>query len=92
MSNKCKIASGKKAAGPSGYVYRDEDTTVEIYQGNRGIATNPYVGVMTFEVQGVSAREDILFSESKSIYQNYISDRLTLDLSGYIVPLWGEGH
>lgn len=70
----------------------DQSTLVQLYDGNRGFAAKPGVGVLTFEVQGVTAREDIIFSESKSTYQRYISDRMTLNLSGYTVPLWGEGH
>jgi hypothetical protein len=84
MSNKRDI--GKKTPAP------DTSTRVEIYNGNRGIAVKPNVGVVTFEIQGVADREDILFSETKSTYHRYVSDRMTLNLSGYSVPLWGEGH
>jgi len=91
MSNKTAIGKGK-AVGPVGYIKPDQDTKVEVHHGNRGFAVNPKVGVLTFEVQGVAAREDILFSETKSTYQKYVSDRMTINLSGYHVPVWGEGH
>lgn len=83
---------GKKTRRPVGYIQPDTSTKVEVINGNRGIAVKPGVGVFTFEVQGVAAREDILFSETKTTYQRYVSDRMTVNLSGYTVPLWGEGH
>lgn len=93
MSNKTKLNKGK-SVGPLGYILPEPDasTKVEIYKGNRGIAVRPNVGVATFEIQGIADREDILFSETKSTYQRYISDRATLTVGGYTVPLWGEGH
>ncbi|MDU1892837.1 MAG: hypothetical protein E6767_19325 [Dysgonomonas sp.] len=89
MSNKRKVGKGK-SIGPEGYI--GHSTQVEIYNGNRGIAVKPGTGIFTFEIQGVEAREDILFTETKSTYQRYVSDRMTLSLSDYTIPLWGEGH
>ena len=68
------------------------NTEVKIFNGTRGYAANPNVGVLTFDIQGVSDREEIRFAESKTMYSRYISERMTLNLSGYVVPLWGEGH
>ncbi len=82
----------RKKSNPVGNIQPDAATKVEVFDGNRGIAVNPKVGVVTFEVQGVSAREDILFSETRTTYQKYVSDRMTVTLSGYHVPVWGEGH
>lgn len=64
---------------------------VEINNG-RGYIVNPNYGVMTFEVQGVADREEIGFAENRSTYSKYLSDRMTLQLSGLTVPIWGEGH
>lgn len=91
MSNKFKTGTGK-SVGPVGYIQPDKDTKVEIFKGSRGYAAKKDVGVVTFEVQGLADREDILFSESRTVYSKYISSRATLNLSGYTVPLWGEGH
>lgn len=68
------------------------EETVEVINGKRGYISSSGVGVMTFEIQGISEREETLFSESKSIYQRYMSDRSTLNVGGYLVPLWGDGH
>ena len=81
MSNRRKIKGGK-----------DCRTKVEVVNGNRGYASNPDVGVITFEVQGIGDRDNIIFAQSRNIYSRYISDRMTLNLSGFTVPLWGEGH
>ncbi|EGK00453.1 hypothetical protein [Dysgonomonas gadei] len=80
----------KKTRQPVGYIKPDSSTTVEIYNGNRGIASKPGVAVLTFEIQGVEDREDIRFSESRSTYQRYVNDRLALNLGGYSVPIWGH--
>lgn len=91
MSNRRKINKGK-STGPSGYIYQDGSTTVEVIKGNRGYAADPNCGIFTFEVQGLAEREDILFAESKSMYRKYVSDRMTVQLGDYVVPLWGDGH
>lgn len=64
----------------------------KVNNGNRGYIINPDYGVMTFEVQGIADREDIGFAENRSTYSKYISDRMTLQLSDLIVPIWGDGH
>lgn len=58
----------------------------------RGYIVNQNYGVMTFEVQGVADREEIGFVENRSTYSKYLNDRMTLQLSGLTVPIWGEGH
>lgn len=83
MSNRRKVGKVKKG---------DCATKVEIFNGNRGYAVKADLGVMTFEIQGVSDREEIRFAESKNMYSKYMSDRMTLKLEEYTVPLWGEGH
>lgn len=71
---------------------QDSTAIVEVINGNRGFAAEPNVGVVTFEIQGLAEREDILFANTKSVYQKYVSDRMTLKLGDFTVPLWGEGH
>lgn len=88
MSNRTKIG-GQKSVG---YIKNDSQTKVEIFKGNKGYAARANAGVVTFEVQGLADREDILFSDSRSVYSKYASSRSTLNLSGFTVPMWGEGH
>ncbi len=69
-----------------------ENVKVDI-NGNRGYALAPKgAGIMTFEIQGVSEREDLRLREYQTIYHRYASDRMTMQLGGYTVPMWGEGH
>lgn len=78
---------------PEGYQHvANSDVKVEVFKGNRGYAAKRNVGVVTFEIQGLADREDISFAESRSMYSRYASDRMTLNISGYTVPMWGEGH
>ena len=63
----------------------------EIKDG-RGFATIPTGGVVTFEIQGISEREEIREREFQSVYSKYISDRATMRLDDFTVPLWGDGH
>lgn len=67
------------------------NTTVEFTDSNRGFVLGKNA-VLTFEVQGISEREDIRSAEYHSIYSRYSSDRLTMKLEDYTVPMWGEGH
>lgn len=61
-------------------------------EAGRGYAPVPGVGVLTFEVQGVSEREDIRHREYEQIYSKYMTEHATMHLDDFIVPLWGEGH
>ena len=70
----------------------NSDVKVEIFSGKRGYAASPNVGVLSFEIQGITEREDVRFAEARTMYNRYMSDRLTLNVGGYIVPMWGEGH
>jgi hypothetical protein len=64
---------------------------IEIKNG-RGYAVIPQTGVLTFEVQGISEREDIRKKEYQNPYSRYISDNMTMTVGDFTVPLWGEGH
>jgi hypothetical protein len=61
-------------------------------ENERGFAEIPSGGVLTFEIQGVSERESILQKEYQTIYSRYITDKMTMRLGDYVVPLWGDGH
>jgi hypothetical protein len=63
----------------------------EIKEG-RGFAAIPTGGVLTFEIQGVSEREEIREKEFQNLYSKYLIDRMTMRLDDFTVPLWGEGH
>jgi hypothetical protein len=64
---------------------------IEIKNG-RGYAIIPKSGVLTFEVQGISEREDIQKKKYQNLYSRYISDNMTMKVGDFTVPLWGEGH
>lgn len=85
MSNRKKIKTAN-------YVRPTDDNVHFEKNGVSGFAISEGHGVVTFEVQGVQDREDILFAESKSIYSRYMNDRQSMRLGGYTVPWWGEGN
>ena len=64
---------------------------VEFIDRHSGIATNSG-NVLTFEVQGVLERDDIRQSEYQSLYGKYLSDKATMRVGNYVVPIWGDGH
>ena len=66
-------------------------TEFEIKDG-RGFATIPTGGVLTFEIQGISEREELREKEFQSLYAKYLTDQMTMRLDDFTVPLWGEGH
>lgn len=68
------------------------ETKVEIQGGNRGFAIAPKVGVLTFEVQDITSREELVSGEYKSIYKRYASENACVSLGEFRVPLWGDGH
>lgn len=68
-----------------------ENVTVEFTGKNRGFAASKS-SVMTFEIQGVSEREDIRLNEFQTLYSKYATDRHTMKMEDYTVPMWGEGH
>ena len=70
----------------------ENNITVQTTGAGRGFAVAPNQGVVTFEVQGVSERESLLFADARNTYSRFMSDRMTLELSGYTVPVWGEGN
>lgn len=59
--------------------------------GNRGfVATSS--NVLTFEVQGIAEREEIIQSEYINLYSKYSADNISLRLEDYTVPMWGDRH
>lgn len=82
MSNRKKIKTANFT--------QEKDDSFHIEGGNRGYMTTADT-LVTYDIQGVQDREDILFSESKSVYSRYASDRQTLRLDNFQVPFWGEG-
>jgi hypothetical protein len=69
----------------------DSEQKTEI-RGNRGIAPIPGGGILTFEIQGISEREELRHAEYEKIYARYVRENMTMQLGNHIVPLWGEGH
>jgi hypothetical protein len=61
------------------------DNTHGFYQGTEG-------KVFTFEVRGISEREELLSNEYKSIYNRFANDGNMMQLGEYTVPFWGDGH
>lgn len=49
-------------------------------------------GVVTFDVQGATMRESIAEKEYRNLYARYLSENRTMQLQGYQIPVWGEGH
>lgn len=70
---------------------KKQNSNVEFTGASRGFAYSKNT-VLTFEIQGVSEREDIRTREYQSIYSRFSADRLSMQLNGYTVPMWGEGH
>jgi len=66
-------------------------TEFEIIDGH-GFANIPTGGVLTFEIQGISEREELREKEFQSLYAKYITEQMTMRLDDFVVPLWGEGH
>ena len=58
----------------------------------RGFADIPSGGLITFEIQGISEREEIREKEFQNIYSKYLTEQMTMRIDDFIVPLWGEGH
>jgi len=69
----------------------EKDVKVEFTSANRGIASSQS-NVLTFEIQGVSERENITTREFQTLYSKYSTDRVTMRLGDYTIPFWGEGH
>ncbi|MDR0681758.1 MAG: hypothetical protein LBG15_07925 [Dysgonamonadaceae bacterium] len=66
-------------------------TEFEIKDG-RGFAATSAGGVLTFEIQGISERDEIREKEYRNIYSRYAMDNMNMKLGDYTVPFWGEGH
>jgi hypothetical protein len=58
----------------------------------RGFANFETGKLVTFEVQGVSEREEINRQQYLSIYSKYSHENNTMRLGDFIVPMWGDGH
>jgi hypothetical protein len=52
----------------------------------------PEWGIFTYEIQGVTEREDIRHKEYENIYNRFISDNYSMQLGEFTVPFWGDGH
>ena len=48
--------------------------------------------VVTFEVQGAISQEGMSNSEYHNLYARYLNENRTMQLQGFTVPIWGEGH
>ena len=48
--------------------------------------------VVTFEVQGAISRDGMANSEYHNLYARYLNENRTMQLQGFTVPIWGEGH
>ena len=58
----------------------------------RGFATVSSGGVLTFEIQGISEREELREKEYRNIYSRYAFDNMTMKVGDFVVPFWGEAH
>jgi len=63
---------------------------IEIEQG-RGIQEYSG-GVLTFEIQGFTEREDLRVKEYQNLYSKYAHENNTMRIGDFVVPMWGEGH
>jgi len=61
-------------------------------KGGRGYASIPKGGVLTFEIQGFSEREEIQHKEFQTLYSRYLTDNMTMRVGDFEVPIWGERH
>ncbi|GHT60473.1 hypothetical protein FACS189451_00590 [Bacteroidia bacterium] len=66
-------------------------TEFQIKDGT-GYFSNPSKGVVTFEIQGISEREEIREKEYQNLYSRYIINQMSMRLGDFTIPLWGEGH
>ena len=64
---------------------------IEIENG-RGFASLKKGGVLTFEVLGLSEREEWRNKSFQSLYSRYTADNMTMRVGNFRVPLWGDGH
>jgi hypothetical protein len=62
------------------------------FNNGRGFATTAKGGVLTFEVLGLSEREEWRNKDFRSIYARYVAENMTMRVGNFRVPLWGEGH
>jgi len=69
----------------------ESEIKVDWINNHRGVALSK-ANVVTFEIQGVSERENITTTEFKSLYSKYSTDRVSMRLGDFNVPFWGEGH
>jgi len=62
----------------------------EIKEG-RGYASGSS-SLITFEILGISERDEIREKEFRSLYSGYVTEQATMRLGDFTIPLWGEGH
>lgn len=70
---------------------RSQEENVVIDNGVRGYAQMGG-NVVTFEVQGISEREEIRNAEFRDIYSRYADERQAIHIGNISVPMWGDGH
>lgn len=68
-----------------------QNITVEL-NGKRGYVTSKELGVMTFNIEGVSDRENMRVNDFRSLYSMHSRENNCLQVQNFWVPLWGEGH
>lgn len=70
----------------------NEPITISRYGSAHGVVKSKSGGVLSFEVQGVSERNEVMNQEYRNIYRNYMSESTGIQMGDYLVPMWGEGH
>jgi len=70
---------------------KDKEFIAE-HSGNRGFLAAKDYGVLTYSIDGVDDRDDIRTNEYRSIYSRYLRENACMQVDGFWVPMWGEGH
>ena len=69
----------------------EEEVKVEFSDNGHGFVIAQDVGVATFEVKGIDDI-DSRADGFRNLYSRYVSENHSVNISGYWVPMWGEGH
>ena len=70
----------------------NEPITISRYGSAHGVVKSKSGGVLSFKIQGVSERNEVMNQEYRNIYRNYMSESTGIQMGDYLVPMWGEGH
>lgn len=62
----------------------------DISRGTEGYVATPQA-IVTFEVEGIQSRDERLIEESRSLYSKFATESSCVNISGFYVPMWGEG-